>query len=78
MMWDVDKLKQYFARQGIPEHYFGLYEDKDDAFCIAKEGGEWLVYFSERGERRELGWGKKETQGLDILRLYVIEEFKLM
>ena len=77
-MWTIDKLRQYFKDQGIPESYFGLYRDVDDAFCVEKRGDEWLVYFSERGKRRELGWGKTESQALDILRLYVVEESKLM
>ena len=77
-MWTIDKLRQYFKDQKIPDDYFGLYQDKDDAFCIEKCGDEWLVYFSERGKKRELGWGKAESQALDILRLYVIEEYKLI
>lgn len=77
-MWTTDKLRKYFKEENIPDNYFGIYEDKDDAFCIKNCGSEWLVYFSERGEKKELGWGKTESQGLDILRLYVIEEYKLM
>jgi len=77
-MWTIEKIKKYFVNQGVPEHYFGFYEDKDDAFCIEKKENEWLIYFSERGNKKELGWGKSESQALDILRLFVIEEFKLM
>lgn len=77
-MWTIDKLKKYFQAQGIPCHYYSFYRDEDDAFCVEREGDEWVVYYSERGKRKELGWGKSESQALDILRLFVIEEFKLM
>jgi len=77
-MWTIEKLKKYFVSEGIPDHYFGFYEDKDDAFCIDQSGNEWIVFYSEKGTRKELGWGKSESQALDILRLFVIEEYKLM
>ena len=74
-MWTIDKLQSYFERKGIPAHYYSFYEEKDDSFCLSKENSFWLVYYSERGKRKELGLGKNESQGLNILRLFALEEF---
>lgn len=77
-MWTVDNLRQYLKDQGVPDDCFGLYQDKDDAICVEKRGNEWFVYYSERGEKSDLGYCKTESQALDVLRLYVIEEWKKM
>lgn len=77
-MWMVEELVDFFRRNGIPDKYYSIYKDKDETICLEKTKNEWLVYYSERGSKKELGWGKTESQALDILRLYVIEEYKMI
>jgi hypothetical protein len=74
-MWDAESLEDFFKEAGVPDHFYSFYAEKDDAICIEKAGNEWVVYYSERGARRELGFGKTESQALDLLRLFVLEEF---
>lgn len=75
-MWTVGELVIFLDRKGIPSSSYGIYEEKDEAFCLQKYGEEWGVYYSERGHRNELGWGKTESQALDILKLFLLEAHK--
>ena len=68
----VSELIGFFQREGILDDAYSLYADKDDAYCLIRQENEWLVYFSERGCRYELGWGKTEPQGLNLLRIFVL------
>ena len=68
----ISELVEFFHREKIPDDAYSLYAEKDDAYCLARQDNEWLVYFSERGSRYELGWGKTEAQGLNLLRLFVL------
>lgn len=74
-MLTIDKLINYLNKQNVPEYAYGIYQEKDDAICVDKVNGEWLVYYSERGVRNELGWGKTEPQALNILRLFLLEGY---
>ena len=73
MGWSKVVLREFLDGKGISPNSYSLNFDKDEAFCINQVGGEWLVYYSERGERNELGWGKSEAQALNILKLFVLE-----
>lgn len=35
-----------------------------------------LVYYSERGQRNHLDWGKTEHQGLNLLQLFLRDGFR--
>lgn len=71
--WTVSELRAFFDRNGIPRNAYAIYADADEAYCLAQEGNEWLVYYSERGSRNHLGWGKNESQALNILKFFVLE-----
>jgi hypothetical protein len=71
--WTVSELRAFFDRKGIPPNAYAIYADVDESYCLAQEGNEWLVYYSERGNRNHLGWGKTESQALNILKLFVLE-----
>lgn len=71
--WTVSELLAFFDSRGIPRNAYNLYTDADESYCLVQEGNEWLVYYSERGNRNHLGWGKTESQGLNILKLFVLE-----
>ncbi|RJG12036.1 hypothetical protein D3879_01535 [Pseudomonas cavernicola] len=75
-MWTVKELISFLDRKGISTSSYGIYEEKNEAFCLQKSGEEWVVYYSERGNRNELGWGKTEAQALDILKLFLLESHK--
>lgn len=71
--WTVSELVAFFDRKGIPRDAYSIYADADESHCLVQEGKEWLVYYSERGNRNHLGWGKTESQALNILKLFVLE-----
>ena len=72
-MWTTEQLQAFFERNGIPSNSYAFYSEEDEAICIDKVGSEWRVYYSERGSKNELGWGKSESQALDIMKLFVLE-----
>ncbi|WP_156116563.1 hypothetical protein [Massilia sp. 9096] len=77
MNLSIEKVTKYLTEKKIPEDAYAFYSDREDAFCIDKVGEEWLIYYVERGKRIELAWGKTESQALDVLRLYLLHEFKM-
>lgn len=76
MSWTQQELVDFLAGKHIPSDSYSFYADKDEAFCLQKVGQEWLVYYSERGHKNELGWGKSEAQALNILKLFLLEAFQ--
>lgn len=36
--------------EGCNRSHFSVHSSKHDAFCLARRGNEWLVYYSERGQ----------------------------
>ncbi len=75
-MWTLEELVAFLDRKGINHSSYALYDDKDEAYCLGKSGSEWVVYYSERGKKNELGWGKSESQALNILKLFLLEAHK--
>ncbi len=73
MGWSEEGLCAFLDRQGVPRKSYSIGKDQDESYCLVPEGNEWLVYYSERGRRNELGWGKSEDQGLNLLKLFVLE-----
>jgi len=76
MSWTHERLAAFLDKKEIPSDSYSFCLPKDDAFCIVKDRDMWLVYFSERGHRDELAWGKTEAQALNILKLFLLEAFK--
>jgi len=75
LSWTPELLKEFLERKGVPQGSYSFYKDKDESFCVIKVGEEWLVYYSERGSKNELGWGKSEHQALGLLKLFLLEAF---
>ncbi len=73
MSWTTQQLADFCTRKNIPSDAYSFYKDKDDAFCLENVGEEWLIYFSERGKKKELAWAKNEGQALNILKLFLLE-----
>ncbi|MDS4071739.1 MAG: hypothetical protein RKL24_01165 [Defluviicoccus sp.] len=78
MSWTIQELMDFLDRKNIPTDSYSFYKDKDDAFSIDKIGNYWLVYYSERGIRNELGWAKNESQALNLLKLFLLEAHKTL
>jgi hypothetical protein len=71
------KLAEFCNRNNISQDAYSFYKDKDDAFCLDKVGHEWLIYYSERGPKSELAWAKNEGQAINVLKLFLLEAYKL-
>jgi hypothetical protein len=71
--WTPEELITFLEKRGIPQSSYSIGSDRDEAYCLVREGQEWLVYYSERGNRNHLGWGKTEHQGLNLLQLFLLE-----
>lgn len=78
MSWTTQELVEFLKKKMIPADSYSFYSAKDDAFCLDKVGEEWLVYYSERGARNELGWAKSEAQALNLMKLFLLEAYKLL
>ena len=76
MKWTPEELANFLNRRNIPPKSYSLYSDKDDAFCLDSTNGEWVIYYSERGHKHELGWAKSESQALNLLKLFLLEAYK--
>jgi hypothetical protein len=75
--WTTTEVASFLAWKNVPADAYSFYAQRDDAICLDKIDDEWLVYFSERGTRRELAWADSEAQALDYLRLIVLEAHQL-
>lgn len=73
MGWSAEKLRTFLDDRDVPRTAYSIGADQDESYCLVRQGNEWLVYYSERGQRNELGWGKNEDQGLNLLKLFVLE-----
>jgi hypothetical protein len=73
MSWTQQRLVDFCNRKNIDPESYSFYKDKDEAYCLDNVGGEWLIYYSERGVKNELAWAKSEAQALNILKLFLLE-----
>ena len=71
--WTTTALAQFLATKNVSADAYSFYVQRDDSICLDKVGDEWLVYFSDRGTRRELAWAKSEAQALEYLRLFILD-----
>lgn len=76
MSWTEQELVDFLNRKNIPADSYCLHGEKDEAFCLAQIGEEWLIYYSERGTRNELAWAKTLAQALNVLKLFLLEAHK--
>ena len=38
-------------KHGVPSSYYSIKGEREDRVCIDEEGGKWIVYYIERGEK---------------------------
>ena len=53
----VQELQTRLFELDIPHYYYnicGSGDEEDQRICVVNEGGKWLVYYSEDGDRMEL------------------------
>jgi hypothetical protein len=44
-------LEQIIREMGAKPSWYSIGTEKDNALCIVREGQDWKVFFSERGDR---------------------------
>jgi hypothetical protein len=47
-------LRREFERLGIRRNAYGIQVERDEAYCLLREGDEWLVFYAERGHRNDV------------------------
>ena len=53
----VQEVRTRLFELHIPHYYYnicGSGDEEDQRICVVNEGGKWLVYYSEDGDRMEL------------------------
>lgn len=73
MSWTQQQLVDFCNTKNINPKSYSFYKDKNEAYCLNNVGDEWLIYYFERGAKRELAWAKSEAQALNILKLFLLE-----
>ena len=61
----VQELQTRLFDMDIPHYYYnicGSGEEEDQRICLVSEGGRWLVYYSEDGDRLELSEYSSEEE----------------
>lgn len=47
-------LRRDFERLGVNRWCYGIGVERDEAYCLVREGESWLVFYAERGRRQSL------------------------
>jgi hypothetical protein len=47
-------LRRDFERLGVNRWVYGIGRERDEAYCLVREGDDWLVFYSERGQRNDV------------------------
>ena len=59
---DRQKLKNILLKNQVPEDLYSLEGGlPNEAYCIEKENDKWHVYYSERGQKRNIGYFENEA-----------------
>jgi hypothetical protein len=60
-------LRREFERLGVRRNAYGIGLERDDAYCLLRDGDEWLVFYSERGRRNDVRrYAEKEAACADL------------
>lgn len=46
-------LRRELESLGVRRNAYGILVERDEAYCLLREGEEWLVFYSERGHRND-------------------------
>ena len=50
----VEELKIQLFEMMIPHYCYSVGAEEDQRVCLIQDGGKWLVYFCEEGEKLDL------------------------
>jgi hypothetical protein len=50
-MMNMADLKLRLAELRIPEDAYSLGREANESYCIVSDGGQWRIFYSERGHR---------------------------
>lgn len=65
-----EQLEKYLQSKTIPEKYYSIGKDKEDSICICFLN-KWLVYYSERGEKKVFLESLNEEEACQLFLLIV-------
>lgn len=65
-----EQLENYLQSKKIPEKYYSIGNDKEDSICI-NFISKWLVYYSERGEKKVFLESFNEEEACQLFLLIV-------
>lgn len=72
---NIQEMLVLFSKEGIRPDIYTVGKDRDDTHCIVRlHNGDWLVYYSERGKRRDEMIFASEECGVKELVDRVLEE----
>lgn len=64
----ISELKVKLFELEIPHYYYSIVDgEEDQRVCLRENGGKWLVYYSEDGERLDLAEHGSEAAACDDL-----------
>lgn len=62
-----EEFLESIEREGIKCRSFSLYEIKDDALILDKDGYRWVVYYIERGQQSGNKSFRTESEALEYM-----------
>lgn len=63
----VSELKIRLFEEEISHYYYSIGKDEDQRVCLVENGGKWLVYYSENGEKLDLSEYNSEADACNDL-----------
>lgn len=73
---DSRELESRLRSYGVPRSMYTIGGDADEAYCLVLDGANWLVYYSERGNKNDLRIHVRESDACSDLMKRVLSEFE--
>lgn len=65
---DSKELEAVLQLRNVPRGMYRIRGDANEAYCLVHEANDWLVYYSERGNRNDLrAHGSEDGACIDLL-----------
>jgi hypothetical protein len=63
---NIDSLRAALLREEVDPMYYRIQQEPDEGtWCLRRQGKTWLVFYFERGAKRELQRFKSESPACD-------------
>lgn len=63
----TEELKIKLFELDVPHYFYSIGEEKDRYTCLVEEGGKWIVFYCEDGERHDVEEYYSESDACDDL-----------